>query len=99
MKLLALALFIALTIAGCQSANVAFNEHYEGDDFMVNYEYSDGNVREDLLGNWFLVRAEEHWNGRDEIIKGGPYEGEVECLLQLHHKYEPDDGYICTVLK
>ena len=92
-------LFLVLAITGCETANVAFNEHYEGDDFMVNYEYSDGNIREDLLSKYYIVRAEEHWNGRDEIIRGGPYKDEVTCLLDLHHNYQPDDGVICAALK
>ena len=100
MKLLALALFIALAIAGCQSANVAFNDRYEGDDFMLNYEYGDGNLRDDITSKYYIV---EFIDGVKYPIDGFETKGfntieECELARRRYDKYT-DDIIICTLLK
>ena len=96
MKLLVL--LIALTFVGCETANVAFNDKYDGDDFMLNYEYGDGNLRKDLLGSWYIVNEA---NQIDAGEKRGSlaYDNEVDCLLSMHQHYEADDGVTCSLLK
>jgi hypothetical protein len=93
---------LALLLSGCYTSEIRFNDEYQGDDFMLSYEYGGTHVYEDLIGKYWLVLSKEQYtlNGsREEIIHGGPYKNEVECLLDLHHSHSPDNGFKCIILK
>jgi len=88
-------LFLVFALAGCETANVAFNEKYDGGDFMLNYEYSDGNVREDLLSRYYIIK----WKDGEQIkVAHQAYNELVDCELDRVRNYN-EEGNQCAALK
>jgi len=88
-------LFLVLAITGCETANVAFNEKYDGDDFMLNYEYGDGNIREDLLSKYYIIKWED---GEQIKVVDQAYNKLVYCEFD-RVRYYNEEGNQCTILK